>query len=174
MKLQLVSKQPVPIDLDEVKAHLRLLTGDEDELLRIYIDAVIDKAEQITGRALSRRTYALYTEKAKEVELPYPPFRSIVSVEIDRGSGYEACEYELDDKGVVAVVRFGEVCSETNCQKVVFECGYDEIPAAIKSWIFVNIANLYENRTSINVESYKRMPRTFVDHLLDSYRVRQI
>jgi len=177
VKLKLITPLTAqPVSLDEAKLYLRVLHNDEDFLIESFIKAAVDKAEQITGRALSVRTYELYKNKVENTELPYPPLRAVNAVEVKDGDTYKAVEYVLDDKATPAVIYIdGQDCSDINCFKITFECGYDSVPEAIKQWILVQVATLYEHRSMVETGTIiSKMPRTFVDHLLDSYRVRLI
>jgi len=172
VKLVLVqSSGTLPVSLDEAKAYMRVVHDKEDGLIESFIKAAVDRAEQITGRALSFKRYELYADGCGELSLPYPPLRSVVSVEAKDGS---AVDYEIDDKATPAVIYPQCECSERNCLKVVYECGYDVVPEAIKQWILVQVATMYENRQLFLDANLKEPPRNFVDHLLDSYIVRQI
>ena len=174
MKLKLVSKSPAQIALDDVKLYLRVLHSEEDALIQSLLAAAIDKAEQITGRALSVRTYELYRDDSAPFVLPYPPLRAVNRLEVLDGDNYVPTEYELDDKATPALIQPATDASGLNCLRVEYECGYEQIPDAIKSWIFVQVATLYENRMNIAEGQVVQMPHSFVDHLLDSYRVRQV
>ena len=174
MKLKLVSKSPAQIAFDDVKLYLRVLHSEEDALIQGLLNAAIDKAEQITGRALSVRTYELYRDDSAPFTLLYPPLRAVNRLEVLDGENYVPAEYELDDKATPALIRPKTDVSGLNYLIVEYECGYEQIPDAIKSWIFVQVATLYENRMNIVEGQVVQMPHSFVDHLLDSYRVRQV
>jgi uncharacterized phiE125 gp8 family phage protein len=125
MKLKLLSKQAPNIALDDVKNYLRVITTDEDNLITAMINAAVDKAEAITNRALSVRSYELYLDKAEVItnralsvrsyelylgkvqsfEIPKPPFTSLTSIEVKNGDNYVAFDgYLLDDKSEPAKV----------------------------------------------------------------------
>lgn len=174
MKLKLLSKSPAQIALDDVKLYLRVLHNEEDALIQSLLNASIDKAEQITGRALSIRTYEFYRDDSAPFTLPYPPLRAVNILEVLDGDSYVPADYDLDDKATPALIRPKTDASGLNCLRTEFECGYEQIPDSIKSWIFVQVATLYENRMNIVEGQVVQMPHSFVDHLLDSYRVRQV
>ena len=174
MKLKLLSKSPAQIALDDVKLYLRVLHNEEDALIQSLLNAAIDKAEQITGRALSIRTYELYRDDSAPFTLPYPPLRAVNRLEVLDGDNYVPADYDLDDKATPAMIQPKNDASGLNCLRAEFECGYEQIPDSIKSWIFVQVATLYENRMNIVDGQVAQMPHSFVDHLLDSYRVRQV
>jgi uncharacterized phiE125 gp8 family phage protein len=184
MKLKLLNKQAPNIALDDVKNYLRITTTDEDTLISAMITAAVDKAEVITNRALSVRSYELYLDKVQSFEIPKPPFISLNSIEVKNNDSYVAFDgYLLDDKSEPAKViinnYFAVDCGKNaiyknaiNCLKVTFSCGYSEIPEQIKIWIYSAVATMYENREQISDFQSFEMPNRFIDSLLDPYKVR--
>ena len=176
MKLKLVTAPAnSPVSLDDAKMHMRILSDDEDMLIASLIDAAVDKAQQITNRQLAEATYELYADTVpSEVELPKPPLVAVESVQAMKDGAYADIDYDLDDKSEPAVIRIDDTSSddETNAFKVRYRSGYSVCPAAIRQWILVQVATMYEQRESYQNQTVQNMPRTFVDHLLDSYRVR--
>lgn len=94
-----------PIGLDDVKAHLKIDSGDEDATLTLMIAAATACAETYLGRALIAQTLVLNFDRWPEsppggngfaapfastgdaVRLPRPPLRSVTEVKIyDRNS----------------------------------------------------------------------------------------
>ena len=164
-----------PVSLDEAKTHLRVLHDEEDALIDMLISAATDKAEQITNRQLAQATYELYGDTVpSSVELPKPPLVEVVSVQAMKDGIYTDIDYTLDDKADPAVLYIDDTSSddEKNTFRVSYKAGYTQCPPAIKQWILVQIATMYEQRESYSEKNVVNMPRTFVDNLLDSYRVR--
>ena len=57
---------------------------------------------------------------------------------------------------------------------VTYTAGYgtaDNVPKAIKQWVLVDLATLYENREAVMNYGVNSVPYAFVDGLLDPYRV---
>lgn len=164
-----------PVTLDEAKAFLRVLTTDEDALIESLIAVATDKAEQITNRQLAVATYELYDDRVPSVlKLPKPPLVSVTSVQALRDGSYVDVDYKIDDKADPSVLYIDDTTSddEVNAFKVVYQSGYSNCPEVIKQWILVQVSTMYEQRESFQNVTTNNMPRTFVDHLLDSYRVR--
>ena len=174
MKLRLLEKELPSISLEEVKLYLRVLHDEEDQLIASLLAAAVDRAEQLTGRALSIRTYELFSDNCESIALPYPPLQAVLGVEALDEAEYKPISFDLDDKATPPLVTPDCDKKGQNCLRVRYKCGYEQIPEAIKSWVFVQVATLYEHRLNIVEGSVQPMPRSFVDHLLDSYRVRQI
>ena len=177
MRLKLVHPpENSPVGLDEAKAHLRVLTDAEDDYILSLIDAAVDKAQQITNRQLSEATWELYDDAVPgEVAIPKPPLVAVEFVRAMRDGAYADIDYELDAVAEPAILRIDDTsCDDTaNAFVVRFRSGYGECPAAIKQWILVQVATMYEQRETYQSGTIvSKMPRTFVDHLLDSYRVR--
>lgn len=72
-----------PADLEEVKGHLRVTEDVEDAMLRIYLQAATEWAEDFTNRAIALRTY-LVVRDAFPVgpwALPLGKIKSVQSVQ---------------------------------------------------------------------------------------------
>lgn len=71
-----------PLDLDEVKKHLRFSPTSEDTLLDTWISAARQYFEEQTGRQLLTATWErrLDAFPVGLIELPHPPLQDVVSV----------------------------------------------------------------------------------------------
>lgn len=71
-----------PLDLDEVKKHLRFGSTTEDTLLDAWISAARQYFEEQTGRQLITATWELWLDElpAGPIELPHPPLQSVTSM----------------------------------------------------------------------------------------------
>jgi len=94
-----------PLDLVELKDHLRVEVTADDALLAVYLNAATAKAEAETGRALVVRTLELRLDEWPAdgvIRLPYPPARRVDSVKYLDSAGAEqtvdpaAWQAELD------------------------------------------------------------------------------
>lgn len=166
-----------PVDIEEAKQFLRVVNDEEDMLISSLISAATDKAEQITCRALAETEYTYYADEVPAVfKLPNPPLISVTSVQALKDGVYTDIDYTLNDSEVPAVIKISDTSSDDDDKafKVVYTAGYKICPDAIKQWILVQVSTMYEQRETFSEKSLSHMPRTFVDHLLDSYRVRMI
>ncbi len=86
-----------PIDLDEVKKHLRFTPTTEDTLIDTYIAAARQYFEDITGLQLMEATWEQRHDvfpggastNTNVIELRHPPLMDVVSVAYDDGNGDE-------------------------------------------------------------------------------------
>lgn len=71
-----------PLDLDEVKKHLRFGSTTEDSLLDVWISSARQEVERRTGRQLITATWEYWLDElpAGPIELPHPPLQSVVSM----------------------------------------------------------------------------------------------
>jgi len=170
----------LPVTLDEAKAHLRVLHSDEDADITIKLKAAIEKAEQRTSRQLGTATVEAYLDALQTaVKLPKTPLQSLTKVEyIDvNGATKTWDDWYVDDKAEPAVIYFDTFPTDINIDGVnnvtiTYQCGHSETPDAIKSWVLLYTASLYEHREGIvegTVVSDKKAQ--YFDHLLDSYRI---
>lgn len=183
-----------PVSLDEVKAHLRLETMDDDGLLVIYIAAArawIDGKDGWLGRCLMTQTWelSLDTFPRSEVRLPLAPVQSIASVKYDDADGTEqtivAGDYYLDNTSdpswllPLADVAWPTPLSGTNTVRVQFVAGYPsaaEVPAPIRVAILLLTGHFFNNREAVSSSQFRSgssdQPLPFgVDALLAPYRL---
>lgn len=185
MSLKLITA-PVsePVTLAEAKAHLRVVSADDDALIGGLIVAARQAAEHITGRVLMPQTWELALDEFEEViDLPKPPFSSIASVSYIDADGVTqtiaSSGYQLDSHSEPArlMPAYGESWPSTrdqaNAVLIRFVAGYAdaaEVPQEIKQWMLLRIGMLYENRESVAAGvTFAEVP--FVDRLLDAHKV---
>jgi uncharacterized phiE125 gp8 family phage protein len=173
-----------PVGLAEVKAHLRVDTGDDDVLIQSLITAARLEAEKITRRALITQTWDLVLDAFPTViKLPLPTLQTVVSIKYLDTAGAQQellnTKYVVDADSEPARVTpaYGLVWPSTYPQvaavRVQFTSGYgdtqEDIPQAIKQWLMIRVATLYEQRESVSPVQMTAVP--FVDGLLEHYRV---
>lgn len=75
--------EKLPIMLEDVKLHSRVLHDVEDELLEAYVKDAIELIERETDRTLVDTTYELVLDcfPSCRIMLPKPPLRSVTSIE---------------------------------------------------------------------------------------------
>lgn len=177
MKLVLTTP-PVsePLTLEDAKLFLRVSHTLDDALIASLVKTARDKAESITNRQLGVAQYELFQDTVPaSFALPKPPLVSVESVQQFVGGAWEDVAYTLDDKAEPALIEItGEAKSDdvANAFRVQYTTGYSSTPDAILTWMRVQVSTWYEQREIFSETSKQNMPRTFVDSLLDSYRVR--
>ncbi len=81
-----------PLDLDEVKRQRRFTSTSLDTLFDLWISAARGLFEEETGRQLLLATWEYWLEGfpwARQIELPHPPLRDVLSVKYDDANGDE-------------------------------------------------------------------------------------
>ena len=186
MALKLITApSTLPVTLIEAKAHLRIDHADEDTLLLSLIATAAAGAEHETGRALMAQTWEVSLDAFPDaVELTRTPVQSITSVTYADSAGVPTvlsnAFYALDaadEFGWAYVVpaydgAWPETRDEINAVKVRYVAGYADaasVPAAIKSWILLQVGAMYAHRESEVIGQVQRLG--FVDSLLARYKV---
>jgi len=164
------------IDLEDVKNHLRVPVGEtnQDDYLRSLIMISQSRVEEMTNRALTRRTLKIFLDDWPEedsIELPYPPLSTgtdaiLKYVDVDSSSiTLSSTAYKLD-----AVSEPGRLMLDYNEDwpsvqlhtvnpiSVQYVCGYPgsasgstAVPEQLKHAMKLMIADMYENRESMVV-----------------------
>jgi uncharacterized phiE125 gp8 family phage protein len=161
-----------PIDLEDVKDHLRIPVGEtnQDNYLESLIEIAAARIEEMTNRALTRRTLKVYYDEWPDgtyFELPYPPLSTSTDaivrfVDTDSSTvTLSSTAYKLD-----AVSEPGRLILDydedwpsnqlhnVNPISIQFSCGYKgstAVPSQAKHAMKLIIADLYENRESMVV-----------------------
>jgi len=182
----------LPIDLEEVKDHLRIEHGltDEDAYLTRLIKAAQNEVEEDTQRALTNRTLKVYfnewpSNDEQSFDLPYAPlttgtkptvtYKDVDSSTVTVGSSVFKCD-AISEPGKVLPDYNEEWPSETlhnvNPIGVQYTCGYaysTAVPQRLKQAVLVVISDMYENRESqVVAHSYETLP--VYRNLIKDYR----
>jgi uncharacterized phiE125 gp8 family phage protein len=174
-----------PVTLAEAKSHLRA-GDDEDALITALIVTATEAAEQATGRALMTQTWeAGFDAFGDALILTRSPVVSITSVTYIDSVGatqtLSASSYRLiaDDFGTARVIlaygaEWPALRGDEDGVKVRYVAGYASaglVPEPIKSWIYLQIGAMYENREAETIGAGSAISLGFADRLLDRYRV---
>ncbi len=152
-----------PVTLDEVKAHLKVDTADDDALIGSLITAARVRAEWHTGRAFVTQSWTQSLDAWPEsglVEIALPPLQSVTQVTVyaldDAGSIVDASLYRVDAasaparlmlKGIFAPPVL--VLRPIDAVEIAFTAGYggaDAVPGPVKQAILQIVADLYTRR----------------------------
>lgn len=165
------------VSLNLAKQHLRLDTDDgtDDDLIKHLIEVATERAEHQLGRSLLTKTYKTIADHSDKIKL-IPNLLSVLSVVAtnadDTTTTLTGSDYLLNQNSLVPEIML-MVIVETSLE-VTYTAGYgnaDAIPKAIKQWVLVDLATLYENREAVMNYGVNSVPYPFVDGLLDPYRV---
>jgi len=179
--IQTVAPIAEPLTLVEVKAFLRILDDTDDLLLGTLITTIRSHVENITNRQLGSATFELYASDFV-TKLPKNPIDSISKIEyMDANGNYILLDnttyylYENNGLGRIDYDTIPTVQDHKKAVKITFISGYTTIPEAIKSYMKVKIATLYENREEYVIgANIAEFGNKFVENLLSSYKVRSI
>ena len=185
MPLKLITApDELAVDLNDAKLHLRVDQSAEDSLISALIHSATSMAEQKTGRAIMPQTWELTLDSFPDAfELTCIPVASVSSVKYINTAGeqttLDSALYTLDATDDFSPARiipaYGTTWPATreqaNAVTVRYVAGYAEVPEAIKTWIKVMTAAMYENRSAETVGSGSAIQLGYVDRLLDRFKV---
>lgn len=172
-----------PVTLAEQKAHMRVTSSDEDDLIEALITAATEYCELFTGRQFVTATWAMtLPEFADDIILPRAPASSVTSIYYYDDSGtntlLSASTYSLvgTNPGLITLAP-DETWPSTQIRKdavtVTWVAGYgaaSAVPEAIKAAIRMLAAHLYEHREAVTTLTPHEMPMA-CKSLLWSYRI---
>lgn len=192
MSLRLITDATAePIDLADIKAHLRLSTAStaEDALLNSYIKAARYYAENYCKRAFGQQTFQLTLNAfpSSGIELPRPPLSTAstdLSITYVDTSGatqtlgttvYTIDHYSEPGRVTTAYDNdWPDTRDQANAVQITFKTGYlsSVVPEDVKHWMRLRVGTMYEHRESVAVgESFVNLRKDYVDGLLDRHRV---
>lgn len=173
-----------PVTATEAKLHAKIDTTADDALITILISSVRQLAELELGRKIITQTLDTYFDEFPD-EIVLMPLQSVTSIAYDDVDGVNqtisASEYRVDTYGHHSRITpaygysWPSTRQQTNAVKVRYVAGYGlsaAVPACIKNWMLIRIAQAYEQRLAINFNGQSvEFPRSYVDGLLDPERV---
>jgi len=167
--LELVTAPTNPLELAEIKAHLRIDVDAEDALLQAYSDAAFDYAEQFTRRALATQTWDLFLDKFPAViSVPLPPLQSVTVTYTDTAGNVQTFEdFTVAGSHIVPGTNFPPTLDIPHAVKVRFVAGYPELPASVRIAMLLIVGDLYEHREAQGLKLYRN---DTADALLWPYR----
>ena len=185
MSLILVSPPAAePLSLDDMKAHLRLSTHDEDGTVSQLLVAARHALEARAGIAFLQQAWTYSLDRSRVAELPdvlipISPVKSIGAVTIITRNGdrrvLEPDRYEAQT-GTLGRVKFlTPLPTDVRALggiEIDFVAGHDTIsliPAELRHAIRLLTAHFFENRESASEARVFSIPRT-IDTLIAPYR----
>jgi uncharacterized phiE125 gp8 family phage protein len=174
-----------PITLAEAKAHLRVVSADEDALISSLVLAARERAEIYTERALLQQTWEVSLDvfPTGDIRLPLLPLLSVVSVKYYDTDGVEqtldVSEYYEDAKSkparIVPVSNWPATKDRPNAVTITIEAGYgetaDKVPQVIKQALLLMVGDMYENREETVVGTIVSTLPLTADRLLRPFRL---
>lgn len=176
-----------PLTINEAKAHLNVLSSEDDIMVQFLIEVATAQAEDITNRQLMSAVYELSMDILPErFELKKPPLISVDKIEYipDGSESYVLLDpslYIVDDMVEPAMIikhrdaNYPAISWMPNSVRVTFTAGYENatsVPKPIKQWMLIRIATLFEHREEIVVGvSVTPIQNDYNDYLISKYRV---
>lgn len=192
-----VSEPPYePVSLAEAKAWLRA-TDEEDALISSLIKTFRQRAENYTHRDFVQRTRCLYLDGwpydydyGTLITLPHPPCVSVDAFQyIDTDGVLQTLatdQYVLHAERTPAIIIpawdeiWPTIRAVPDAVQITYKSGYapgspqdeagyqDSVPEAVKTWMEVNLASLFDNRERLITGTIvSELPRSLCDGLLD-------
>lgn len=178
-----------PVDLADLKAHLRVDVADDDALIEGMALAARRLVERYTGRRLMPRIEKLLLDRfppVKELLIPAAPISSIDSiVYLDQEGNqttFDSSFYVTDARGPLGLVALkygviwpilGSLRRPVNAVEVQFHSGYADatkVPEELQLAIKLLTGHFYENREATTMMTVAELPMG-IKHLLTPYRV---
>jgi len=186
LRVVTAAKQP-PVDLEDVKRHLRVTDDDEDTLIRSMIAGATDLFQRKTNRQCVDQTFEYTRSDWPEViYLPKPPLSSVTSIKYIDDDGTEqtlnTSVYDVFTNVEPGFVRLAwnqswpSIRSTQDAVKVTFVAGFgnaEDVPDGIKAAVKLLVGHWFEHRESIDISTMARVtnvPQAF-DSLIWSYKV---
>lgn len=186
-----------PLEVEEVRDHLRIVTTTEDSYLEALISAARSMAEQYTNRALITQTWDVALDAFPEYfEIPWAPLQAVQSLTYLNGDGTTELYNSISSPQVGIESYIIDTWSQparlalpyggtwpshyTQANSVVLRivAGYGDtgadVPAPIRQAMLLLIGHWYEHRESVSeVQNLAEMPQGAI-WLLNPYRVMSI
>lgn len=173
-----------PIEVDDLRQHLRVEHNDEDSYISMLIPAVRGIAESYIDGIISDRVFQYSLDQFTScIELPVRPI-DIDSITIsytdDEGGPQTVASFDVESTAYSATLKpdYGEAWPsvETSKDNVViqFTAGYGaafgEVPAEIKHALYMLASTLYDQREDHTAGIELKSVPTSSSYLLDPYR----
>lgn len=147
-----------PVSIDDAKEHLRIDASDEDALIRGYLTAARQVAENYANRVIASQQFRLTLDSFPlQIHLPKTPVISVDSFTyvdtngdsqtLSSGSGYFLSNDDFDPV-LKPPYNSSWPDTESGFEKVVitFTAGFSAVPQNVKSAILLIVGDLYNNR----------------------------
>lgn len=187
--VRITAPSAYPVSLSEVKQYMRITHDADDAMITLLLTAAIQQCEEITQRSLMEQTWQVTLDEFSDaIQLLRPPVQSILGVTyVDADGATQAMDvgdFYLDVQGYGPAWLVPSVEAEwptprdqANAVVVTYVAGYgyasESVPAPIKMWIMIRVADFYENRGKTVIgQTVESVP--WVDGLLDTYRIHSL
>ncbi|WP_195360323.1 head-tail connector protein [Odoribacter splanchnicus] len=150
MKVERVSTSAeLPVKLEQLKEHLRIMSDDFDSILTLHLKAAIASAEEFTGQVIWPGNYRLTADFDRVLKTGIMPVTGIVSVCLD---GEELKGIEIGISGSSLCLPEG---IKGDSVVVEFTAGFREVPFDVTAAILLTAAKFFENPS----DSVEQLPK---------------
>ncbi len=176
-----------PVNLADAKAHLRLDSDDDDQLISAAIVSGRVHVEALTRRCLIEQGWRVYLDqwpRRRIVTLSPAPLISVDTVTVYDANGdpatVSADDYEVDTVAVPGrLVLSGDAAvvigKAVNGIEIDVTAGYGpssvDVPAPLRQAIMMLTAHWYEHRGAVGHDMAGTVPPLGFDALIAPYRV---
>lgn len=179
-----------PLTLAKAKAHLRVLGGDEDAVIRDFLKAAREEVENQTDRALMPQTWDLFLDEfpaeSGPIVLHRSPVQSITTLAyIDTDGNPQTLtlttDFVLDASSEPARIvpavdkTWPSTESIVNAVTVTFLTGYANaaaVPHGLKAAIRLILGHLFNNRESVVMGGGPAVLPMGAESLISQFKVR--
>lgn len=187
-RLQLTAPTVEPITLAEAKAHLRVESDHEDELIQDLIKAARQEAERQTSICMIRQDWRLFLDHWPEhgvLELPVRPLLNVQEIRVFDAQGeahiLASNTYMVDRYASRPRIRVDIMPSaqqQLNGIEIDIRCGFGEagadVPDLLKRAILVLVAHWFEFRGTYSAKEQPISIPPLFDRLIASERMVRI
>ena len=154
-----------PVTLAELKAHLRIDVGDEDELLEGLIRVARAHLEAVTGVALMSQGFRLFLDdwpRSEVIQLMRTPVQTIDAILVYDADGV-AQDQDLTGMLLDATAKPARLVVRERSRpgppingiEIEFTAGFGagtDVPPELKRAILIHVAHLYEFRGAVTAD----------------------
>lgn len=177
-----------PVELDEIRNHLRIDNATEDALLSSLARAARELIESLCGPIITQTWYQYDTCWPSGEALPIgkPRLQSVVAVRYTDDAGVQSTlpsssytvAFESEHSPAI-IIKDGydwpaDDLSNANPIEIEFVCGYgettDAVPEALRLAILLLTSHWYENREPVNIGNIVNELPFGVEALISNYR----
>lgn len=171
MRYEIIGEVKDPISVEEAKAHLRVISRSDDTYIAVLVRAAREMAEAFLGRAISHQTVREYFNAwpcDRRFTLSVNRFRTLENFSYIDTDGFEqeldTNNFYLDTISIPGVIKLKETETfprlnqyDFNTIKIEYTAGFDtsneneEIPSLLIQGMKEHIADMYVNRTPVNL-----------------------
>ncbi|RMD51896.1 hypothetical protein D6827_01210 [Candidatus Parcubacteria bacterium] len=194
MAINVITKpSKLPVELADIKAHLRVTSNDEDGYIADLIEAATNIAQDEMNRALITQTIEEYLPRfptGSTIELERAPVQSVSSIQYydtdNNLQTYSSTNYEVYTELTPARIALLNTASwpstyaKDKAVIITYVAGYgndqDDVPQDIKLAIRALVEHYYEHRgimEAVPNVTLKNIPKSF-DYITLKYKVHHV